>query len=121
MPGGAYTSVRGAALASLVHETHSTFLAGPRATTYDPHLPNSLRLVALESFAKKTKRDKLRVLGDVVDADIDLPIERDASEIFVHASTAGAYIDDLVCELVCQELYKDAAVRVEDASRLAGR
>ncbi len=121
MPGGAYTSVKGAALASLVHETRSTFLASPRVAAYDPQLPNSLRLVALEAFASKAKSDKLHILSDAIDADTDLPIERDATEIFVHASTAGAYLEDLVCEIVCQELYKDAVVRTEDTSRYARR
>jgi hypothetical protein len=75
--------------------------------------------VALETFAKKARPDKLKILGDAIDADTDLPIERDATDIFVHASTAGAYLEDLICDIVYQELYKDVAVRAEDISRLA--
>ena len=118
---GAYTSVRGTALADLIHETRLTFLAGPPVAAYDPQLPNSLQLVALETFTKKARPDKLKILGDAIDTDTDVPIEREAVDVFVHASTTGAYLEDLICEIVCQELYKDVAVRVEDSGRRALR
>jgi hypothetical protein len=114
---GAYTDVTGAALVGLIHETRTTFLAEPRVAAYDPQLPNSLRLVALEVFTSKSKESQLEVLGDVIEADTDLPIERDSSDIFPHAGTAGAYVADLICEIVCQVLYDDLDIRDEDEHR----
>jgi hypothetical protein len=114
---GAYATVRGAALVALIHEIRSAFLACPAVAVVDPQLPNSLRLVALEAFAKKARSDKLKILGDVVETDTDLPIEREASKIFLDAGTAGAYIEDLVCEIACQVLYADTDIRAEDESR----
>jgi hypothetical protein len=116
---GACTSVRGAALAGLIDETRSIFLTSPSATTYDPQLPNSLRLVALDTFTKRAEQEKLKIFGELIDVDTDLPIERDAARVFIQASTAGEYVEDLICEVVCQELYRDVAVRTEDASRIA--
>lgn len=114
---GAYASVKGTALAGLIHETRSLFIARPPVATYDPQLANSLRLVALEAFAGKPKHDKLEILGDVMETDADLPIEREPSEIFPEGGTAGSYVQDLVCEIVCQALYLDADTRAEDERR----
>lgn len=83
----------------------------------DRQLPNSLRLVALEIFAKKAKPDKLEILGDVIETDTDLPIEREANEMFSEVTTAGSYVEDLVGEIVCQVLYADSDIRAEDESR----
>ncbi len=114
---GTYTTVRGAALVGVVHEIRTVFLARPPVADHDPQLPNSLRLVALEVFTAKAKREKLGIVGDIIDADTNLPIDREAADIFADASTAGAYLDDLVCEIVCQALNDDPNVRVEDESR----
>jgi hypothetical protein len=114
---GAYATVKGAALVALIRETRSTFQARPAVAAVDPQLPNSLRLVALETFATKTRSEKLDILGDVMGSDTDLPIERAASEIFSDAGTAGAYVEDLVGEIACQVLYAEADIRAEDERR----
>src|SRR5271154_1132819 len=108
---GAYTNVRGAALVGLIQETRTTFLARPRVAASDPQLPNSLRLAALEVFMAKPKDDQLSVLGDAIGVDTDLPIERDCSDVFAHASTAGAYLADLIGEIVSRVLYDDPDIR----------
>jgi hypothetical protein len=115
---GAYAAVKGAALVALIREIRRRFLASPAVAAADPQSPNSLRLVALETFAAKGKPEKLEILGEIVDTDTDLPIERDASEIFADAGTAGPYIEDLVCEIACQVLYADRDVRMEDRRRV---
>jgi len=114
---GAYAAVSGAALVALIHDVRTTFLARPPVTAADPQLPNSLRLVALETFAQRAKPDKLKILADVIETDTDLPIEREASQVFSDAGTAGAYVEDLVCEIACQVLYADADIRSEDERR----
>jgi hypothetical protein len=114
---GTYTTVRGAALVGLVHEVRTVFLARPPVAEHDPQLPNSLRLVTLEVFTAKATHEKLGIVGDILDADTNLPIEREAADIFVDASTAGAYLDDLVCEIVCQALADDPEVPTEDERR----
>ena len=114
---GAYTSVRGAALVGLIRETRSTFLAGPPEAAYDPELPNSLRLVALEAYTRKAKSDQLIIVADVIGSDTDLPIERAPEDIFRHSGNAGAFVEDLVCEIVCQVLSTDSEVLAEDESR----
>ncbi|HUB73953.1 MAG TPA: hypothetical protein VL979_07955 [Solirubrobacteraceae bacterium] len=114
---GAYTSVRGAALVGLIRETRSAFLAGPPVATYDPELPNSLRLVALETYTGKDKSDQLVIVADVIGSDTDLLIERTPEDIFRHAGNAGAFVEDLVCEIVCQVLSTDSEIVAEDQSR----
>jgi hypothetical protein len=54
---------------------------------------------------------------NVIDIDTDLPIEHAPNDMFRHAGTAGAYLEDLVCEIVCQVLAADADIRAEDKSR----
>jgi hypothetical protein len=115
---GAYTDVKGAVLVGLIHETRDTFLARPPIAAFDPKLPNSLRLVALEVFSTKPRADQLEVLGDLIEADVDLPIERASGDVFVHAGTAGAYVADLICEIVCQALYDEPHIRTEDERRV---
>lgn len=115
-----YSYVEGADLARFVLEVRNEFVSRLPFGSDDTRRPNSVRLVAIDLLASKTTDEQLAILRDLIDANHGLVLTReDDRDVFAYSDTPGAYLADLVCEVVCQILGRDPSIRDEDDRRLA--
>lgn len=115
---GAYAYLEGDALAEFIFAVRDGFVTSEACARDDAHQANSMRLVALDVFEGKSLDERLRVVRDLLASNLELVITRDSREIFAHADTPAAFISDLACEVACQVLARDPAMRAEDGRRL---
>jgi hypothetical protein len=115
----AYSYVDGASLVDFIFEVRKEFLSRSPRESDDRH-PNSLRLVAIDTFESMTTEEQLAVWRDLIDDNPALHLARDDSrDIFEFSDAPAAYLTDLTCEVICQILYRDRSIREEDNRRLA--
>jgi hypothetical protein len=115
-----YSYVEGADLARFVLEVRDEFVSRLPFGSDDTRRPNSVRLVAIDLLVSKTTDEQLAILRDLIDANHGLVLTReDDRDVFEYSDTPGAYVADLVCEVVCQILDRDPSIRDEDDRRLA--
>ncbi len=115
--GGAYSYVDGDALIDLIVEVRSRFERDLRDDSDEGPRLESLHLVAIDVLEGKTTDEQLAVLRDLIDLNPGLRVARDSKGIFANSDTPAAYITDLVCEVVCQVLWRNPALRAEDKRR----
>jgi hypothetical protein len=115
---GAYTYVDGADLVDLILETRDEFIARLPYELDESRRPNSVRLTAIDVFESKSTSGQLRILRDLFESNPGLIVARSSNAIFAHSDTPASYITDLVCEVVCQVLARDPAIRDENQRRL---
>lgn len=116
----AYSYVAGDNLWRLILRVREDFVArGPYEDDETRH-PNSIRLVAIETFEDKTTDEQLAVLRDVIEANPGLIVEHEQNrDVFEYSDTVASYITDLICHVVCQIVARDPDIRLEDNRRRA--
>jgi hypothetical protein len=109
---------RGEALCRLIDEVRREFFArGSRHS--DPTEDGSVRSVSIEVHDRLSIDAQLAVMADLVRYEAEIVLVRDAEDVFAASDTPRAYLADLTCEIVYQELMSDPVVMMEDESRAA--
>jgi hypothetical protein len=80
---------------------------------------DSTRVVAIEVFDGLSVDAQVAIAADLVRADFGMVLDRDVEDIFKASDTPQAIVVDLVCEIVCQELFNDPIVVMENEHREA--
>jgi|SRR3984957_13242386 len=116
----AYSYVAGDDLWRLILRVREDFVARCPYEEDETRRPNSIRLVAIETFEDNTTDEQLAVLRDLIEANPGLIVEHAQNRnVFEYSDTAASYITDLVCHIVCQVVARDSDIRLEDDRRRA--
>jgi hypothetical protein len=112
--------LHGASLRSFIDEVRCEFFARrAREVGHGYQQVNSTRVVTIEVYDDLSVDAQAAIAADVVRAKDEIVLIRNAEEVFTSSDTPQAYIADLICEVVYQELMDDPSVVIEDESRKA--
>lgn len=118
-PDGA-NRLRGENLWHLIEEVRYQFFSqSPETNRTRYRQASSARIVTIEVYAGLSFESRVAIVADLMRASEEMVLSRDARDVFAHSDTPQAYITDLVCEVVYQELMRDPEVIMEDESRAA--
>jgi len=118
-PDGA-NQLQGESLQRLVDEVRSEFFAR-NALDVGPGYEqvNSARVVAIEVYDRLSVDAQVAIAAELVRANEEVLLEREALEIFTTSDSPRSHIADLICEVVYQELMDDPLVLMENETREA--
>jgi hypothetical protein len=114
------SQLHGASLRRFIDEVRREFFARRAREVGDGYQQiNSARVVTIEVYDDLSVDAQAAIAADVVRAKDEIVLIRNPEEVFTRSDTPQAYIADLICEVVYQELMDDPSVVMEDESREA--
>ncbi len=118
-PDGA-NQLQGESLRRLVREVRREFFTRGAEEIGDGYRQvNSARVVTIEVYDRLSIDAQIAIAADLMRANEEVVLRRDAEEVFTRSDTARACIADLICEVVYQELMDDPLVMMENENREA--
>jgi hypothetical protein len=112
--------LQGEHLRCLIDEVRQEFLARDARQIGEDYIQvNSVKLVLSEVFAALSVDAKVAITTDLVRLNEESDLRRRPEEVFSSSDSAPAYISDLICELVHQELLNYPEIRLENDYREA--
>jgi hypothetical protein len=114
------SQLQGASLRRFIDEVRCEFFGRlAREVGHAYQQINSARVVTIEVYDALSVDAQAAIAADVVRAKDEIVVVRNAEDVFARSDTPQAYIADLICEVVYQELMDDPSVAMEDESREA--
>jgi hypothetical protein len=118
-PDGA-NQLQGENLRRLVDEVRREFFArGTQGIRDRPRRISSARVVTIEVYDGLSIDAQAAITADALLANDEIILHGDGGDVFACSDTARAFVADLICEIVCQELMNDPLVVMENDSREA--
>jgi hypothetical protein len=112
--------LQGEHLRRLVQEARNEFfLRSPRKVGGGYEQINSARIVIVEVYSRLSIDAQVAIVSDVMRASEELVLDRNPDAIFATSDTPQAFITDLLCELIYQQLMDEPLVAFEEAAREA--
>jgi hypothetical protein len=115
---GRYSYVDGAHLTKLILEVRREFISRVPLGPDDPSRPNTVRLVAIDTFESCPVEDQVGILSDLLTQDPGVAVRiSPGDDPFRYSDVAADYLTDFVCHIVCQVLARDPYIADEDRKR----